>query len=180
MTRSRCRNFAHGRPDLGAATDHECASMNTPRRHDVQLAERTIGFHLRRRRDESGDRRFLVVGERTWTFREADSDARAFARGLQREGINRGDHVVLMLPNCAEFVLAWFGISLIGAVTIPIDPRQSGTLLEYKLGDARPRCLVIARELLPALATVTADSMASVACLIIVDGMRAGAESPPP
>ena len=150
--------------------------MNTPRRHDVPLEERIIGFHLRRRRDESADRRFLVVGERTWTFREADSDARAFARGLQREGINRGDHVVLMLPNCAEFVLAWFGISLIGAVTIPIDPRQSGTLLEYKLGDARPRCLVIARELLPALATVTADSMASVACLVIVDGMNADLE----
>ena len=143
----------------------------------VPLDERTIGFQLARRRKDSADRRFVTFGDRRWTFAEADATLRAFARGLHREGVGDGDHVVLMLPNRPEFVFAWFGSALIGAVTIPIDPRLSGELLQYAIDDARPRCLVVAHELLEAVLALPVKLLARVQVLVIVGGDAAPAEA---
>ncbi|NED90235.1 (2,3-dihydroxybenzoyl)adenylate synthase, partial [Streptomyces sp. SID11233] len=44
------------------------------------------------------------------------------ARGLRGLGIGRGDRVVVQLPNCAEFVLLWFGLQRLGAVPVHAMP----------------------------------------------------------
>jgi len=142
-----------------------------PRTHDVPLEQRTIGYQLARRLEDSADRCFIAINDKAYTFGKTDAIARSFARGLHGLGIKAGDHVMLMLPNCAEFVFAWFGTALLRAITIPIDPRLTGQLLEYMLSDAAPRYLVITSELLPALATVQAQFLQCVERVIVVESI---------
>ena len=49
------------------------------------------------------------------------AQAEAFARGLERLGVGRGDRVALLLPNCPQFLVAQLGAWLAGAIVAPIN-----------------------------------------------------------
>ncbi|MEU1851504.1 (2,3-dihydroxybenzoyl)adenylate synthase [Streptomyces sp. NPDC019990] len=82
----------------------------------------TFGARLRHWAACHGGSVALVDGERRWTYAELDAEADRVARGLVGLGIGRGDRVVVQLPNCAEFVLVWFGLQRLGAVPVHAMP----------------------------------------------------------
>ncbi|MGM0687598.1 MAG: AMP-binding protein, partial [Promethearchaeati archaeon] len=49
------------------------------------------------------------------TFRELGELVGRFANGISKMGIGKGDAVALMLPNCPQFVIAYYGILKTGA-----------------------------------------------------------------
>lgn len=83
---------------------------------------RTFGALLRDWAGRWPEATALVDAGRRWTFAELDTAAGRLAGGLARLGIQRGDRVVLQLPNQAEFVLAWFGLQRLGAVPVHAMP----------------------------------------------------------
>ncbi len=56
-----------------------------------------------------------------WTYRQIREAAAQFARELEQRGIARGDRVLLWGANCAEWVAAFWGCVLRGAVVVPMD-----------------------------------------------------------
>lgn len=56
-----------------------------------------------------------------WTYRQLADTARQFARELQARGIARGDRVLLWGEDGAEWVAAFWGCLLRGAVVVPMD-----------------------------------------------------------
>ena len=58
----------------------------------------------------------------TVTYRRLWTAANETARGLESQGITRGDAVVIMLPTCREFFEVCLGAMLIGAVPVPMYP----------------------------------------------------------
>ncbi|MFE1854900.1 (2,3-dihydroxybenzoyl)adenylate synthase [Streptomyces sp. NPDC059489] len=82
----------------------------------------TFGARLRQAAAGHEGRVALVDGERRWTYADLDAEADRLARGLRGLGIGRGDRVVVQLPNCAEFVLVWFGLQRLGAVPVHAMP----------------------------------------------------------
>jgi len=60
-----------------------------------------------------------------WRYREVAELASRFARALHDRSIRKGDRVVLWGPNSAEWVAAFFGCTLRGAVVVPMDDAAS-------------------------------------------------------
>ncbi len=56
-----------------------------------------------------------------WTYGDVASTAYRFARELESRGIGKGDKVLLWGENCAEWIAAFFGCLLRGAIVVPID-----------------------------------------------------------
>lgn len=56
-----------------------------------------------------------------WSYRETAQLAFRFARELERRHIGKGNRVMLWGENCAEWVAAFFGCMLRGAVAVPMD-----------------------------------------------------------
>ncbi len=56
-----------------------------------------------------------------WTYAQVARLASCFARELERRKIGKGDRVLLWGENSAEWVAAFFGIMLRGAVAVPMD-----------------------------------------------------------
>jgi long-chain acyl-CoA synthetase len=56
-----------------------------------------------------------------WSYGEVLGHAYRFARALESRGIGKGDKVLIWGENCAEWVVAFFGCLLRGAVAVPID-----------------------------------------------------------
>ncbi len=58
-------------------------------------------------------------------------DSRKAADGLTALGVRSGDHVGILMPNCPDFVAAFFGCQLIGAVAVTINARYRARELSY-------------------------------------------------
>ncbi|KAF7079904.1 hypothetical protein CFC21_084068 [Triticum aestivum] len=59
---------------------------------------------------------------RTYTFAETHALCRKAAAALHRLGVGHGDRVMILLQNCVEFAVAFFGASFLGAVSTAANP----------------------------------------------------------
>jgi fatty-acyl-CoA synthase len=91
-------------------------------------------------RHRDGGIRFLDRAERdTWFgWTEVRERALAVCGGLRELGIRRGDCVALVFPTGIDFIDAFFGILLAGAVPVPLyPPVRLGRMDEYLRRTAR-------------------------------------------
>ena len=88
----------------------------------------------------------LVDGDIRMSFRELDVLSNACARAMLAEGIGIGDRVGLFLPNSAEFEIAAFGASKIGAVFTPMNPAYKEAEAAYQLNDSGAKILITTAE----------------------------------
>src|SRR5438128_400183 len=93
------------------------------------------------------DRVYLRFGGRDVTWAElADSMWRA-ANRLRTVGVEPGDRVAVMLPNCPEFLFAYFGALAAGAATVPVNTAQRGAALEHILRDSGSVAIIVDESL---------------------------------
>ena len=77
------------------------------------------------------------------TYAQLWEQAKRFATALERLGIKKGDRVAIMLPNCPQFVIAFFGASMIGAVVVNTSPLYVARELEHQLRDSGAETLIV-------------------------------------
>lgn len=102
----------------------------------------TLGAVVREQAEALGDKPFLEFLDRKISFAELDSLTDRVAAGFRELGVEPGNTVCLMMPNCAEFVLAWFGLAKLGAVEVPVNVAQRGDGLKHVLGNSDATVLV--------------------------------------
>lgn len=78
----------------------------------------------------------LVFPESRATYSRLLDGAMHVACGLLAQGVKRGEHVGLLASNSIDFVQAFFGISLMGAVVVPLNVRHKATELAYIIRNA--------------------------------------------
>jgi 1-acyl-sn-glycerol-3-phosphate acyltransferase len=90
--------------------------------------------------------------EETITYGDVLSEGAAVAGGLREGGLGRGHTVALMLPTGREFLAAFQGILMAGAVPVPIyPPARLDRLEEY----AQRQAAILADAEVGALVTIT-------------------------
>ena len=62
------------------------------------------------------------------------------------------DRVLMVLPDCPEFVWTWFGAARIGAVITMVNPLLPAADYEYYLDYTRARVAVVHESVMPAFA----------------------------
>src|SRR5262245_40121599 len=82
------------------------------------------------------DRDCVIFYGRHFTYRQIRDYADRLAAGAQRLGIQAGDRVGLLLPNCPQFLIAYYGLLKIGAVIVPLNPLYTEHELEFHLTDS--------------------------------------------
>jgi long-chain acyl-CoA synthetase len=85
--------------------------------------------------------------EASLTYAELDRLADRFATGLQSLGVRKGDRIALLLPNCPQFVIAFFGALRAGAIVVPCNPLYTAPELRRQLADSRTETLVVLSRL---------------------------------
>jgi carnitine-CoA ligase len=95
---------------------------------------------------ERPDRDFLRTSDGAIDYRDADARVDELAGGLQRSGVQPGEHVVLVMSNSIEHVLVWLALNRIGAVSVPINPDLTDPLLTRCVDLVRPALLVVDPE----------------------------------
>jgi len=73
--------------------------------------------------DRFGDAEAVVDGPLRLTFTELVARIRCAAGAFAELGVEKGDRVALWAPNCAEWIIAAFGLLTAGGVLVPVNTR---------------------------------------------------------
>ncbi len=130
---------------------------------------------LRRRAEDHPDRPYLRYQDGDWvTYGETNARANRVANALLARGLERGESVSVMLPNCEEFVPVWYGILKAGGVMSSINTAYKGDFLSWTINLVEARTIVISDEFLDRLDLVKGDLPALRHAIVWESGRRQG------
>jgi long-chain acyl-CoA synthetase len=110
------------------------------------------------------------------TFRELDGLVNAFAHALRALGIGPGDRVCLFMTNRPEYIVAFFAVARIGAVSSPMNPSYKEREVAYQLGDAQAVAVVVQQDLLPLVRAVRGEVPRLRHIVVVGPGATAAAD----
>ncbi|MBA3601200.1 MAG: acyl--CoA ligase, partial [Acidobacteria bacterium] len=99
---------------------------------------------LENRAAEHSDKTFLLseADGRSWTYLEFNKAVNRAANLLLKNRIKKGDVVSLLLPNSAEYVIAYFACFKIGAIAGPVNSLLKAEEIEFVIGDSEAKLLL--------------------------------------
>jgi long-chain acyl-CoA synthetase len=110
-------------------------------------------------RDAAATALLEVSGGRSLSYGELWERASRVAGGLRRAGIRRGDRVAIRLANGIDWVLAFFGAQLLGAVVVPVNTRFTQEEVAYVVEDSGSSYTFEPGESLPDSEPVSAEEL---------------------
>jgi len=113
---------------------------------DVRVRATTLGDLLLIANDKNPNNNAIVLPDQRVTYSELTERVMARARSLKSLGIEPGDHVGVLLPTCMDFVDTLFAISMLGAVTVPINARYKPPEIAYVTENADLVALITTDE----------------------------------
>lgn len=83
----------------------------------------------------------IYLGEK-FTYRRLNELSLRFALSLRDLGVNKGDKVILYLPNSIQWIIAFLGILRIGAIAVPVSPIYTSYEIRYMLNDSGAETII--------------------------------------
>ncbi len=99
----------------------------------------------------------LIYFERKIPYAELLDEVNRAAAGFQALGVQPGDRVALMMPNCPQFVVAFFGALRAGAVVTATCPIYTQREAAHQWNDAGARVVVASNKLRALVEVVKAE-----------------------
>ncbi|NLA89378.1 MAG: AMP-binding protein [Alcaligenaceae bacterium] len=78
------------------------------------------------------------------SYAELNQKSEQFASWLQLQGLQKGDAVLVMMPNMTQYIVCLFGVLKAGGVMVNCNPLYTARELEFQLNDSRAVIAVIA------------------------------------
>ncbi|MFH1057605.1 MAG: long-chain fatty acid--CoA ligase [Pseudomonadota bacterium] len=75
------------------------------------------------------------------TFRELRQASLRLAAALAAQGVVKGDRVALHLPNCPQYVLAYFAVLHLGAIVVNVNPQYTPSELKHIIDTTSPKAM---------------------------------------
>src|SRR5205085_2711334 len=103
---------------------------------------------LEQRTAATPDKTFLFseTDGRSWTYAEFDAAVNRTANMLAMFGITKGDVVSLLLPNSAEYIIAYFACFKLGALAGPVNSLLKAEEIEYVVNNSEAKLLLVNSE----------------------------------
>jgi acyl-CoA synthetase (AMP-forming)/AMP-acid ligase II len=109
--------------------------------HRIEVT--TLGDLLLRAADRHGDSDAIIFPDARLTYGQLRERAYERARSLLALGVDRGDHVGLLMPNCLDYVECLFAVQLLGAMAVPVNARYKARELAYVVENADLSAILI-------------------------------------
>jgi long-chain acyl-CoA synthetase len=88
------------------------------------------------------DKVAVVHGKTRVTYSEINNRANNLAHYLVSVGVLKGDRVALLMENCIEYVVSYYGVLKTGAVAVPLNSDLKPEGLRYAISDLEAKILI--------------------------------------
>ena len=134
-----------------------------PRQPAYPFGEVPLHEYLRQWARRQPDKAAYIFYGDELSYRALDEQSDRFAALLAHHGVARGDRVAVFLPNCPQFVIAFYGILKLGAVHVPVNPLFKEHELLYELNDTGAVAILAQDQLFGMVRTVWPKTALKVA-----------------
>ena len=93
------------------------------------------------------DRPAIAWFGRHISYKELLREVEKFSAGLASVGVKPGDRVGLILPNCPQYVIAYYATVRLGAIIVGNNPLYTQRELAHQLNDAGCDVVVVLDQL---------------------------------
>jgi len=114
-----------------------------------------------------GEREFLIYKDDRCTYESFARATLKLAAQLQRDGVEKGDRVAIIMRNLPEWVVAFYAAELVGAIVTPLNAWWTGPELEYGLVDSGSNVAFVDSERLERIANVVVRQQVEVDALVL-------------
>src|SRR5262249_54737718 len=90
----------------------------------------------------------LIDDAEILSYRGLAERVRGYARWALNQGLTTGDVVCVLVPNCADYLALWLGITRVGGVPPLINPTLVGAPLAHAIDVVSPRHVVVGAALI--------------------------------
>jgi len=97
---------------------------------------------LRKAAEHYGRKIAIVFGKLRLSYASLEEASNKVAQSLIKLGVSKGDRVAILLTNCPEFVVTYFGIIKTGAIAVPLDIKYKVKELASLFDNCQPKVLV--------------------------------------
>ena len=136
----------------------------------LNAAEVFVDRHIREGR---GPKAAILCGDETVTYQGLYEGVNRFGNMLLEMGVDIEGRIDILMPDCPEFVYAFYGSIKIGAVGIPTNTMLQPRDYEYILNDSRAHVLIVHATLLDRIEEIR-DDLKYLRHIIVAGAARPG------
>ena len=96
--------------------------------------------------------------QKEMSYRELHMLSTVFASSLQQSGVKKSDRVAIMLPNCPQYIVSYYGILKAGAIVTQVNPMLLENELIYLLKDSGAETIVVYEPLYPRIKAIAKET----------------------
>jgi len=117
-----------------------------------------VRYLIRRAANQFGPRCAVTEpGQENTTFEQLNERANRLANGLLSLGLNKGDRVAVLLPNCREYLEAYMALAKAGLVRVTLNTRLSPREHAYILNDSEARAVIVTDDFSESITSLKVD-----------------------
>ncbi|CAM5601438.1 amino acid adenylation domain-containing protein [Aquamicrobium terrae] len=135
---------------------------------DYYGSECTVVHVLRDQLSKDPDRIWIVTEGDRHSVADMDRRSSTLAGSLSELGVSAGDTVLVMLPNCIEFIDCWLALAKLRAIQVPVNTAYFGAMLEHLVRDSGATRIVVHENYLEAVAEMFGKVGSQLDTLIVV------------
>lgn len=92
------------------------------------------------------------------TYKEVYESSLKFANYLRTLGVEKGDRVAIMLPNCPQAVIAYYGTLYAGGIVVQTNPLYTERELQYQMADSGAKVILVMDILYPRVMKILSET----------------------
>ncbi|MFC7441091.1 long-chain-fatty-acid--CoA ligase [Laceyella putida] len=110
--------------------------------HEIELPLLSLYDLLKQSEKDYPFHQAIIDGDKVFTYRELKKAVDRFASALFRLGFRKGERLGIMLPNCAEYIIAYYGVQRLGGIVVQVNPMYQSSELEHIIQDSEAGWLI--------------------------------------
>jgi long-chain acyl-CoA synthetase len=116
----------------------------------------------------------LSFNDTTFEFGRLQALVEKMAASLAASGVEKGDRVALMLPNCPQYVVSFFATVRLGAIVTQINPMYVEREIEHILNDSGAETIVVYADVYERVKAVLPDTNLKTVVVVAFVGEQEG------
>ncbi|AXF55151.1 long-chain-fatty-acid--CoA ligase [Salicibibacter kimchii] len=109
---------------------------------DIDVPNLSLYDFLERTTADYGSVLAVIDGNFTYTYDELKEEVDRFAMALHNLGLQKGDRVALMLPNCVEYIISHFAVQRLGGIAVQVNPMYQESELSHIFAKTEPLVVI--------------------------------------
>lgn len=100
----------------------------------------------------------ITFFDKTYSYKEVNAYIQKVASAFKDMGIEKGDRIAIMLPNCPQYVFCYYAALQCGATIVQINPMYKEFELLHVLNDSKAKLMIALDKLLPLVNKIESDT----------------------